>query len=325
MKTITVDHVSKTYRRVRTEEGLYNSIKSLFFRKFETVVALRDVSFTVEQGEIVGLIGPNGAGKSTLVKMLCGLMEPSEGSIQVLGYRPMEKKNPFKKQIGVVLGQKNQLWWDLPPGETFRLHQEIYGIPKREYESELLLLTQLLQVEHVMTTPVRNLSLGERMKCELIASLLHRPKVLFLDEPTIGLDLISQKNIRSFLKQYCVEKGITLILTSHYMDDIRFLCDRVLILRHGALYYDGELENIPRLKKGDRYLRFTFETQIPEGVSHYGRIQKEDKLTVVIRVPSGEAGEVLKEITSRFTVVDYSEERAPVTDLLEEIFSEKRL
>ncbi|SFS35722.1 ABC transporter ATP-binding protein [Marininema halotolerans] len=322
MNTITVDHVSKNYRRVRTEEGLWNSLKSLVFRNFETVKALENVSFSLEQGEMVGLIGPNGAGKSTLIKTLCGLIHPSQGTVKVFDFKPTDKKNAFKQQIGVVLGQKNQLWWDLSPVETFKLHQEIYNIPEEEFNISFQELTQLLRVEHVLTTPVRNLSLGERMKCELIASLLHRPKILFLDEPTIGLDIISQKKIRSFLKQYCVEKKITVILTSHYMDDIHYLCDRVLIMKSGTLFYDGKLQSIQSFISDYKYLRFTFKTVIPHTINLYDQVEEIDRQTLVIRVASANAKEVLQHITSCYSVVDYSEERIPVQDVLEHIFSE---
>ncbi|MFB6737887.1 ATP-binding cassette domain-containing protein, partial [Bacillus toyonensis] len=229
MDIIEIENVSRTFERVKIEEGLINSFKSLFKREKVKVTALSDVSFKIKEGKIIGLIGANGAGKSTLMKAMVGLIKPTSGRILVNGFNPHDKKKDFLKSIGVVLGQKNQLWWDLSPYETFLLHKEIYELSDTEFRKNVDELAKNLGVSEILKSPVRNLSLGERMKCELIASILHSPKILFLDEPTIGLDFLAQKNIRNFLKKYCKERNTTVVITSHYFPDIYELCEELII------------------------------------------------------------------------------------------------
>ncbi|PIV01525.1 ABC transporter, partial [Candidatus Shapirobacteria bacterium CG03_land_8_20_14_0_80_39_12] len=241
---INVINLKKYYQVHKKEPGLSGSIKSLFHRKYEEVKAVDNISFNIEEGELVGFIGPNGAGKTTTLKCLSGLLYPTGGSVSVLGFDPWKRKNEFLKQISLVMGQKNQLWWDLPAMETFILNKEIYEIPKPQYEETLNELVELLEVKDVLKVQVRKLSLGQRMKCELIAALLHSPKVLFLDEPTIGLDVVSQKKMRDFIKEYNHRKKSTIILTSHYMDDVKELCKRVVIINKGKLIFDGNLSEI---------------------------------------------------------------------------------
>ncbi|MBN1759321.1 MAG: ATP-binding cassette domain-containing protein [Chitinispirillaceae bacterium] len=241
---ITVTDLSKSFYIHRKEPGFVNSVKSLFVRKKTAIRALDDVSLSIGEGEIVGLIGANGAGKTTLVKILSGIIHPDGGSVRVLGSNPWQRKNSFRSAISLIMGQKAQLWWDLPAADCFLLLREIYRIPDKEYRERLDFLASTLAVTGQLTTQIRRLSLGERMKMELIAALLHNPKVVFLDEPTIGLDLTAQKAIRSFILSYRDKHHPAMIITSHYMEDIKSLCKRIIILRKGAVVYDGELAHI---------------------------------------------------------------------------------
>jgi ABC-2 type transport system ATP-binding protein len=241
---IEVKNVSKIFRVHKKEPGLYNSIKSLFVRKWIENVALDNVSITVNEGEIVGLVGANGAGKTTLVKILSGIIHPDRGKVRVLGFNPWERKNAFRKQIALIMGQKAQLWWDLPAGDCFLLLREIYQIPVDKFKKNLDFLTETLGVNKQMNIQIRRLSLGERMKMELIATMLHNPKVVFLDEPTIGLDLTAQRAIRQFILDYRQKYRPAMILTSHYMEDIEKLCKRIVIIKKGSIVYDGQLDDI---------------------------------------------------------------------------------
>ncbi|MDA1044905.1 MAG: ATP-binding cassette domain-containing protein [Verrucomicrobia bacterium] len=241
---INVSHLSKTYRVHKKEPGLMGSVRSLVARKWTEKHALRDVSLRVEEGEILGLLGANGAGKTTLVKILAGIIHPNSGNVAVLGHTPWQRRNEFRRNIALVMGQKAQLWWDLPAADCFLLLREIYEIPKTEFDETLARLSHDLEVDDLLTTQIRRLSLGERMKMELIATLLHRPKVVFLDEPTIGLDLTAQRAIRNFILEYQHEHRPAMVVTSHYMEDIQNLCKRIVILRLGAVVYDGPLADI---------------------------------------------------------------------------------
>ena len=244
MPIIEVKNLSKTYEYYKKQAGLWNSVKSLFHREKLFTKAVKKVSFSIDEGELVGFLGPNGAGKTTTLKMLSGILYPTSGEATVLGYTPWKRQSAFQKQFALVMGQKNQLWWDLPAMESFLLNKEIYEVPEKQFRATLDELTTLLDIEKLLDVPVRKLSLGERMKCELVAALLHSPKVLFLDEPTIGLDVVSQHNIRQFLKSYNKEKKTTIILTSHYMEDVEALCERVVIVNHGIIMYDGALQKL---------------------------------------------------------------------------------
>src|SRR6266478_248981 len=239
MPAIEVTGLTKTFRTYKKQPGFRGAVSGLLRRKYEQTVAVKDVSFTVEPGELVGFLGPNGAGKTTTLKMLAGLLYPTGGSAKVLGYVPWERDDGYRRQFALLLGQKNQLWWDLPARESLELNAKIYGIPATSFQRTLWELSELLQVKDKLNIMVRELSLGERMKLELIASLLHQPKVLFLDEPTIGLDVISQQTVREFLASYNATRKTTILLTSHYMADIQALCRRVIIIDHGAISFDG--------------------------------------------------------------------------------------
>lgn len=244
MNIIETKKLTKTYKRFEKDEGLKGSIKSLFKRKMIKKTAVDYLDLSIQAGEFVGLIGPNGAGKTTLMKMLSGIISPSLGSISVLGYDPDEQKNDYKKQFAIVMGQKSQLFHDLSAADTFLLLKEIYDIDEATYRENLHYFIELFQVEETMKVQVRTLSLGERMKMELIAALLHNPKILFLDEPTIGLDAVAQKQVRGFLKQVNQDKGTTILLTSHYMEDIKSLCNRCIVINHGTKIFDGNTDDL---------------------------------------------------------------------------------
>src|SRR5438270_2081009 len=244
MSVIEVQGLTKSFRTYKKNPGLSGAIKGLFHREYEMTLAVKDVSFAIEEGELVGFLGPNGAGKTTTLKMLSGLLYPTSGAARVLGYVPWERKDGYRRQFALLLGQKNQLWWDLPARESLELNAKIYGIPEATLEKTVAEMTELLAVRDKLNVMVRELSLGERMKMELIASLLHQPKVLFLDEPTIGLDVVSQKTVREFLRSYNATHKITVLLTSHYMADIRELCRRVIIIHRGKIFFDGALSDV---------------------------------------------------------------------------------
>ena len=253
MPIIDVKNLSKTFKIYKKEPGLKGTLRSFFKRKYEYSPAVKQVSLKIEEGELVGFIGPNGAGKTTTLKMLSGLLYPTRGDLSVLGYTPFDRKPEFLKQISLVMGQKNQLWWDLPAMDTFLLKKEIYEVSDADFKDRVEELSELLDVKKLLHIQVRKLSLGQRMKCELMAALIHRPKILFLDEPTIGLDVVVQHRLRNFIKEYNTKHKATILLTSHYMRDVKHLCDRVIVINFGSIIYDGKLDDLIEkyTKKGD--------------------------------------------------------------------------
>ncbi len=318
---IVVEGLSKTYRSYRKREGLRGALRGLVSREYDEVHAARDVSFSVEEGEFIGFLGPNGAGKTTVLKMLSGLLVPSAGAARVLGYVPWQRKTAFKRLFSLVLGQKNALWWDLPARESLELNRAIYGIAEDVYRSTVDELVDLLDVRHKLSTMVRELSLGERMKMELIAALLHQPKVLFLDEPTIGLDVISQQKVREFLRYYNQKNRISTILTSHYMQDIEALCRRVVIIDHGRVFFDGSLDAIVGRYGGIKQLRFAFDAppqHVPAGLERLESGPNELKL----KVPRSRVAEVCREILARNVVRDFSVEEEPIEEIVRQLFRE---
>ncbi len=261
---IKTEGLAKKYRRYKKTEGIKGSIVSLWKREYEEKLAVNHIDLTVEEGEFIGLIGPNGAGKTTLIKMLTGIIAPTEGNIDVLGYYPNDLKNEFKKQYAVVMGQKSQLFFELTVNDTLRLFKEIYEIPEAEFQENKNYFVRLFGVEKLMEVQVRTLSLGERMKMELIVALLHNPKVLFLDEPTIGLDAVASKQIRKFLKEINEEKKTTIILTSHYMEDIKMLCKRTVVINHGVKLYDGATDELFHKYQRNKRVIVTFDTPVKD-------------------------------------------------------------
>src|SRR5579862_426001 len=281
MPVIEVNGLTKAFRTYKKQPGFGGAIKGLFHRQYEQTVAVNDVHFRIEPGELVGFLGPNGAGKTTTLKMLAGLLYPTSGSARVLGYVPWERDDGYRRQFALLLGQKNQLWWDLPARESLELNAKIYGIPRDSLERTVAEMTELLDVKDKLNVSVRELSLGERMKMELIASLLHKPRVLFLDEPTIGLDVVSQKTVREFLREYNAREQTTIVLTSHYMTDIQELCQRVIIIDHGTIFFDGQLSDVV-----DRFADSKLVTIQCEGAANCSADQLARYGEVVEKTPS---------------------------------------
>src|SRR6266542_3547701 len=264
MPVIEASGLSKTYRVFQKKEGFLGAVRGLFRRQYKEVHAVENVSFTIEPGEMVAFLGPNGAGKTTTLKMLSGLIYPTSGTACVLGFVPCERADAFRRRFSLVMGQKNQLWWDLPAADSFQLHREIYSLPVEQFQRTLGELTELFGVEELTRQPVRELSLGERMKMELIAALLHQPKLLLLDEPTIGLDVVAQVAIQKCLREYNATRGVTMLLTSHYMRDVEALCSRVLVITHGQVVHDGPLVGITEQFGRHKVVRLQFAEEEPQ-------------------------------------------------------------
>lgn len=318
---INVESLSKFYKIYQKEPGFLGSVKSLFNRKYYDAKAVDDISFSINEGELVGFIGPNGAGKTTTLKCLSGLLYPTKGEVRVLGFIPFERKKEYLKQIALVMGQKNQLWWDLPAIDSFLLNKEIYEVPDKQYKETVEELSELLDVKDVLNVQVRKLSLGQRMKCELIAALIHSPKVLFLDEPTIGLDVVMQKKLRDFIKEYNARFKATIILTSHYMEDVRQLCERVIIIDHGKVLYDGKLADIVKEYSTNKYLSVTFEKPVDrEKLEKLGEIESYDFPKVVLAVPMEKSKHVAAKLLEEFSVDDINIEDPDIEDIVREIF-----
>jgi len=278
---IEVEHITKEYKVAKREAGFHNAVKALFSRKQDTVRALNDISFKIDDGEILAYIGPNGAGKSTTIKILCGILTPDKGNCIVDGYVPWKDRKSYVKNIGVVFGQRSQLWWDIPIIDSFELIKEMYDIDSRTFQQNVSELCQLLDLEKIVQTPARNLSLGQRMRCEIVASLLHNPKILFLDEPTIGLDAVSKLAVRDFIKRINTEKGTTVILTTHDMQDIEALTHRVMLIGNGQILLDGSLEELKKRVSDKKEIRIKHSGKTPtlcEGMNYLE--QKDDKLKI---------------------------------------------
>jgi ABC-2 type transport system ATP-binding protein len=324
MAVIEVSGLTKTFRTYKKQPGFSGAVKGLFRRQYEQLVAVNDVSFKVEPGELVGFLGPNGAGKTTTLKMLAGLLYPTGGSARVLGYLPWERADGYRRQFALVLGQKNQLWWDLPARESLELNAKIYGIPTDRFERTLAEMSEMLNVSDKLNVSVRELSLGERMKMELMASLLHQPKVLFLDEPTIGLDVVSQKVVREFIRRHNAEQQTTILLTSHYMADIQALCDRVIIIDHGKIFFDGRLGEIL-----DRFADFKLVTiqcekanDYPaEHLARYGEVVEKSAGAITFKVKRDRVIPVCKALLDELSVSDIDIQEVPIEDVIRQIFA----
>tara|TARA_B110000495_G_scaffold80919_1_gene69527 strand:+ start:179 stop:1198 length:1020 start_codon:yes stop_codon:yes gene_type:complete len=323
MPTIEIKNLSKTYRVYQKQEGLIASVRGLFHREYRQVQAVKDINLTVEEGEFVAFLGPNGAGKTTTLKLLSGVINPDEGSVNVLGHVPWERENEYRRKFALVMGQKNQLWWDLPAMESFRLHQHIYCVPKEEFERTRDELCDMLNVTNLLSRPVRELSLGERMKMELIAALIHKPDVLFLDEPTIGLDVVAQHKIQQFLKEYQQEQNNTILLTSHYMKDIEALCKRVVIIANGSIYHDGSLDEIVDQFSGDKIVTLQLrDDRSLESISKLPNLIEIDPPKIKFRVDRDGVGRVLSQILSEHAVDDIVVEDPPLEEVISNVFSQ---
>jgi len=323
-RAIIVDGLVKNFEVTEKEPGLSGAFKSLFSPKKKTVHALRGISFAIQPGELVGFIGPNGAGKTTTLKSLSGLLYPTSGFVEVLEFDPWNRNPEFLKQISLVMGQKNQLWWDLPAIETFELNRAIYDLPRRTYNENLRELVELLEIEKLLNIPVRKLSLGQRMRMELTAALLHKPKVLFLDEPTIGLDIIAQQKIRDFVYDYNLKSGATILLTSHNMDDLVNLARRVIIINNGRILYDGAFEKLISDCAPNKIIkaRLSNEKNISD-LEKIGKVKKISLPEVVISVPRSTAAIAASELLQNFPVDDLTIEEIPIEEIIRKAFKGK--
>ena len=323
MSTIEIKGLQKSYRVYQKKEGLKASLSGLFSREFREVDAVRGIDLKVDQGEFVAFLGPNGAGKTTTLKLLSGVISPTAGEATVMGHVPWRRENAYRRKFALVMGQKNQLWWDLPAQESFRLHQQIYRIDPNEFQKTSDELTELLDVTRLLKQPVRELSLGERMKMELIAALLHSPDVLFLDEPTIGLDVVAQRNIQKFLKAYQETRKITVLLTSHYMKDVAALCKRVVIIAQGQIQYDGSLGGIVDKFSGHKVVTLQFaEDKIPAQLDRFGELLDVEAPRARLKIPRQSVAKVLAAILDQCPVEDVSVEDPPLEDVIAQMFSE---
>lgn len=326
MSTITVSHLSKHFRIYKKEPGLMGSLRGLFSRKYETSKAVNDISFSIKQGELVGFIGPNGAGKTTTLKCLSGLICPTTGDVSVLGYTPFDRNHAFLRSISLVMGQKSQLWWDLPPMESYLLYKEMYDIPEKQFKETLGELTELMDLSDILKVQVRKLSLGQRMKCELVAQLLHRPKILFLDEPTIGLDIVMQQKIRSFIREYNEKYNATILLTSHYMDDVKELCKRIIIINHGVILYDGSLNDIITKHTQIKKISIVFEKPISRSeLERLGSVLSFDGVNVSLEVTKDKIAHVTSHVLSHYPVMDLTIEEPQIEEIISTIFSSSRV
>ena len=320
MPVITVDHLSKSYFVPEREAGLGAALKSLVKRKTREVKAVDAISFEIGQGEIVGFLGPNGVGKTTTLKMLSGLLYPTGGDARVLGYVPEKRERGFLTQVTLVMGNRNQLQWDIPALDSYDLQRAIYGLDPAEYRRTRDELIDLMQVGDLIRKPVRNLSLGERMKVEFIGALLHKPKVIFLDEPTLGLDVTMQRRLREFIAGYNARTGATVLLTSHYMADVEALCKRVIVIHHGTLLFDGDLSGLSERFASYKTISVSLD-QAPPALEGYGEVVATDGARVTLRVPKAETSRATARLLTDLSVVDLTVEDPPIDDVIEKVFN----
>ena len=320
--------LSKKFRTYKKEPGISGAFKNFFSREYIDKYALFEFDFKIKPGEFVGLLGPNGAGKTTLMKMMTGIINPSYGELSVLGYTPHERKIEFRKKIALVMGQKSQLWWDIPAMDSLLLLQKYYEISDENFKQKVEELSELLGVKEILHIHVRKLSLGERMKLELMSCLLHEPDVIFLDEPTIGLDLIAQKNIRTFLKNYQQKTGCTVILTSHYMADVEALCQRIILVIDGKKHFDGPIENFQNLLGNEKHVRFSFSESInPEDSlwAPYDAQWSTDNKQVDLRVKEDELRKLGQKVLCDYPVAEFNTEKMPIERVMTEIMDKPQL
>ena len=316
--------LSKSFKSYRKEPGLKGSLKAIFSRDVIVKDAVRNFNLSSGKGEIIGLLGPNGAGKTTLMKMFTGIIVPTAGQLKVLGYRPWERSLEFRKKISLVMGQKSQLWWDIPAYDSFLLLQKYYEIPEDDFRDRVNLMAEILQVEPLLTVHVRKLSLGERMKMELMASLLHNPEIIFLDEPTIGLDLVAQENIRNFIKEYQRTHKVTIFLTSHYMADVQALCERLILILNGEKYFDGPIEKFERIQGENKIVSFSFsKPQDPKNPVWVSLDANWNKCfdQVDLKIPENTLRKTTQLILENKAVKDFHTEKMPIERVMKALMS----
>lgn len=330
--TLTVPYVSiqnlqKIYTIHEREAGLGAAMRSLIKRKTKEIRAVDGINFSVAPGEVVGFLGPNGAGKTTTLKMLTGLLHPSTGQANVLGFTPWKREHDFLRQITLVMGQRNQLIWDIPAADSFELNRVIFSIPEEEYRQTLAELTELLDLGPLIHKPVRNLSLGERMKCEIAGALLHRPKVLFLDEPTIGLDVTAQRRIRQFVAEYNQRYGASVLLTSHYMADVEALCQRVIVIHHGRILFDGDLTALVQKFSPHKTIVVDLAPGATNGrgaeaLRPFAEVVAYTEGQAVLRVPKAETAVVTTRLLTNLAINDLTIQDPPIEEVIEQVFNE---
>jgi len=326
MSVIEVKNLTKIYQVHQKEAGITGTFKSFFKRKYKKIKAVDNISFKISEGELVGFIGPNGAGKTTTLKMLSGLLHPTSGQIKINGFIPWERRPEFQQTFAFVSGQKNQLWWDLPAYETYLLNKEIYEISDYDFKKRIDYLSHMLAIGDLLKTPVKKLSLGQRMKAELVASLIHQPNILFLDEPTIGLDVVAQNNMREFIKSYNCQFKATIILTSHYMGDVEKLAQRVLIINKGKLLYDGKLSNIVAKFTKQKVISLTFEKEIEKETLHkFGKVIYHDRYSAKVEIERAQTAVTTGKILNSLPVSDLTVEEPPIEEIISLIFTESHV
>ena len=324
MPIITTDNLTRVFTTFRKREGLMASLRAFVRRERIPKVAVDHVSFEVEAGEVVGFLGPNGAGKTTTLKLLSGILHPTEGTAEVLGHVPWRREPAMQRQFALVMGQKNQLWWDLPAADSFLLNRDIYQIPDRQFREKLEELTTLFELAEIADEPLRKLSLGQRMKCELVGSLLHSPRLLFLDEPTIGLDVVAQRRIREYLGEYNRRTGMTILLTSHNMQDIEEVCERVLLMDEGRIVYDDALDKLVARHATHKMIRLRFDRPIAAAsLSRFGEIEHCNEYRASLRVPRGDVPHVASQILSQLPVEDLGIQEITAEQVLRELISDR--
>lgn len=321
---IQVEHLARYFKQYSKGKGLKGSLRALFAREYFTVKAVDDVSFSIEESEFVGFIGPNGAGKTTTLKCLAGLLYPTAGRVRVMDFSPSIRKRDFLRQISLVMGQRFQLWWDLPAEDSFLLMKEIYSIPNAVYRKSYQELVELLDLGDVLHVQIRKLSLGQRMRCELAAALLHKPRVLFLDEPTIGLDVTMQKRMRDFFRDYNKQSGTTVILTSHNMDDVRYLCNRIIMINKGKIIYDGDIDTVVHTYVKDKYIHLQLSKKLaPSVFESYGQLIELQGESVTLSVPRSEVLHVSARMLEKLPIEDIDIKEVELDEVVRMIFSQK--
>lgn len=322
MLAIKTDNLAKTYRIHKKEPGFLGSLKGLARRQYSDVKAVSDINISIEEGELVGFIGPNGAGKTTTLKMLSGLLYPTSGKASVLGYTPWERKKEFLRQFSIVMGQKAQLWWDLPLYDSLLLQRDIYEMNKKDFTESLEELKQLLDLEPFLKVQVRKLSLGQRMRGELAAAFIYRPRVLLLDEPTIGLDIVVQRKVRDFIAEYRNRHQATIILTSHYLEDVSRLCRRVIVIDHGSVAYDGSTDDLIKKHIDHKRISLTFDKPVTQqDLERYGKVVSHEPVKASVQVPRSETSKIAAAMLTNLPVIDVTIEEPSLEDVARELFT----